>query len=81
MELKADPKRMGLKETGIYVRAWVPDGGPKSVDLAELDRDSLVTWIRGSQEKIGLEVNFAERLLLSLLGHEMSDDGNQQRSD
>ena len=80
MELKADPKRMGLKETGIYVRAWVPDGGPKSVDLAELDRDSLVSWIRGSQEKIGLEVNFAERLILSLLGHEMSD-GNQQRSE
>lgn len=80
MELRVDPKRMDADgTTGIYVRAWMPEGSAKSVDIAALDKESLLSWIRSSQDRIGEQVNFAERLILSLLGYEMSD--GHQRSD
>ena len=73
MELKVDPERTGFAETGIYVRA-LANGSIKNMDIAELDRDSLLAWMRASQrgmEQLGEpSVTFAESLVLALLGHE-----------
>ena len=63
--LKADPARMHLDDkTGIMVRALV-DGLPESVDIARLDRQSLLDWLRSR----GGDNDFAEHVVLLLLGH------------
>lgn len=52
--------------TGIYVRARY-NGRIDNYDIIELDRDSLVRWLKsrgGSNE-------WAENTVLLLLGHEM----------
>lgn len=70
-QLCTDPAREspGLREyTGIYVRALkVSTGGPASVDICELDRASLQTWLtsRGGSNE------WAESVVLVLLGHEV----------
>lgn len=63
--LKADPKREGMPEAGIFVRAmkgerWV------SVDISHLERDSLDTWLRSR----GGANPWAESVVAILLGHE-----------
>jgi len=53
------------EDTGIYVRAFGPDGKPGSFDIAELDRQSVLDWLRTRPE-------LAERTVLLLLGHDLS---------
>lgn len=52
--------------THIYVRALSDAGQWISVDIGELDRDSLHRWLR-SRGGVNL---FAENCVLVLLGHE-----------
>lgn len=73
-ELRTDPQREGLLVraratawvgsggTGIFVRAIGTNGRWGNFDIAELDRESLLSWMRGSIPKM-------ERTLLLLLGH------------
>jgi len=58
--LKVDAARAGLNgSTGIYVRALGIDGHWVNADIAELDKPSLVEWLRSRED-------VAER---ALLGH------------
>jgi hypothetical protein len=62
---RADLGRMDRNgSTGIYVRAIV-DGKPQSVDIACLDADSLLGWLRSR----GGNNAWAEHVVLMLLGH------------
>lgn len=62
----ADRATAGLAEaTGIYVRAQRPDGTWDDADIAELDADSLLTWLRSR----GGSNPWAEQVVLILLGH------------
>lgn len=67
MEYKVDldPTRTGLSGTGIYVRA--KDGLDKwnSFDIADLDKESLLHWLRSR----GGENKWAEDVVGILLGH------------
>lgn len=65
MELKVDPARKDADSTGIYVRAKNGDEWG-SFDIADLDRDSLHSWLRSR----GGENLWAENCVLLLLGHE-----------
>jgi hypothetical protein len=64
MILKVDPDRLlfdRLGGTGVYVRAkngetWV------NADVAELDRESLLEWLRASPTR-------AEEMVLIMMGH------------
>ena len=64
--LHIDPARKGqFGETGIFVRAldgtaWV------SADIADLDRESLIEWLRSR----GGDNPWAEGVVAILLGHE-----------
>lgn len=62
--LKIDPKRTSLAESGIYVRAQDQTGEWGSHDIAHLDRESLLLWmrLRGCEQDT----------VLALLGHESS---------
>jgi hypothetical protein len=64
---QADPERSGCNDsTGIYVRA-MREGQWTTVDIAELDRESLLAWIdRGGE-------GFARRVVLAILGHLQED--------
>lgn len=66
MKLTVDPNRkdMGEPFTGIYVRALNGDKW-ESVDLAQLDRDSLLIFLRSR----GGENPWAEDVVGILLGH------------
>jgi hypothetical protein len=65
MELTIDPKREYLAEaTGIYVRAKV-DNKWKSVDIAQLDKESLLRWLRSRDG----DNPWAEDVVGILLGH------------
>lgn len=56
MDLKVDPQRTAmirqnmLDPTNIYVRAFREDGKVGSVDLAELDKESLEEWLVGQHK-------------------------------
>lgn len=67
-ELKQDRKRVELVDagmsTGIFVRAKAPDGKWVSADIATLDRDSLMNWLRS-----GGSHDLAERTVALLLQH------------
>ena len=65
-ELRVDPQREDDLEgcTGIFVRAIGTNGRWGSYDIAQLDRASLLAWIRRGN------MAFLERLVASLLGHE-----------
>lgn len=69
MDLRTDPKRedeVNRDLTGIYVRAVGQSGKWGSHDIAELDTDSLKTWLTsrgGSNPR-------AEDTVLILLGHQ-----------
>lgn len=70
MTLRIDPARKGKFETtGIYVRAldgtvWV------SADIADLDRESLIVWLRSR----GGDNTWAENVVAMLLGHAVKCD-------
>jgi hypothetical protein len=64
MNYKVDPTRTGMGESGIYVRAldgerWV------SVDIVDLDKESLLHWLRSR----GGDNPWAEDVVGILLGH------------
>lgn len=65
----ADPKRFNMvltPETAVCVRGCRPDGSFGNVDIAELDKSSLLAWLRSR----GGHNPFAENLVGQLLGHE-----------
>ena len=64
--LVADRERRDRAETGIYVRAMTePEPSPKweSVDIAHLERASLIAWLDARPD-------LATNVVLALLGHE-----------
>lgn len=65
-ELTVDPSRdiEDLGGTGLYVRAK-RDGKWDSVDIIELDTDSLYTWLRSR----GGDNPWAENVVALILGH------------
>jgi hypothetical protein len=67
-ELKTDPKRIDLPETGIPVRAKKGNGWVTS-DIAHLDCESLVAWLRSRGE----QNIWAEGVVMILLGHKEED--------
>ncbi len=68
-ELKVCPKRINIPElhsqTGVYVRAKSPEGKWGSYDIAELDGESLLKFLksRGGKNK------WAEDIVGICLGH------------
>ncbi len=65
-DLKVDPSRVGIGQTGIYVRALNAEGRWDSVDIAELDKASLLDFLKSR----GGDNPWAESTVLILLGHE-----------
>ena len=70
LRLRLDPHRadMGLKggaETGIYVRATDDKNVPCSIDIVQLDRASLIAWLRS---RGGRNV-WAENVIMLIFGH------------
>lgn len=67
LELRIDPERAGIETpTHIPVRAFdSSEGYWRTADIAELDRDSLVEWIRSRGEVSSWGV----QIILILLGH------------
>lgn len=63
--LTVDPYRTGAPETGVYVRAR-SEGKMGSHDIAHLDANSLLAWLRSR----GGENAWAENTVGILLGHE-----------
>lgn len=62
MELVVDPARLAFEDaTGIFVRARLAEKWA-SYDIAQLERESLLTWLRSRP-------NFAEQTVLLLLNH------------
>ncbi len=60
--LVVDPARSGVPATGINVRAMNAQGQWAAVDIAQLDRASLLRWMASSG-------GTAERVVGLLLGH------------
>lgn len=65
IELKMDPQRAGIMDTGIFVRAKGDDGKWHNADIAELDKDSLLVWLQSR----GGSNRWAEDVIGILLGH------------
>lgn len=63
VKMQVDPERRDLSGTGLFVRAW--DGRWVSTDIATLDRQSLLTWLRSR----GGDNPWAEDVVGILLGH------------
>lgn len=64
MNLKSDPKRAGFADaTGIYIRAQRPDGTWDAIDIAELDKESLLTFLRRDGDRNPLAENVVGVLL------------------
>lgn len=55
------------RRSGILVRAFDEHGRPANVDIVELDRESLLAWLRSR----GGSNPWAENCVLMLLGHEV----------
>ena len=62
--LTIDPARPRL-DTGIWVRAWTADGRCVNACISELDRASLLAWLRSR----GGDNPWAEDVVGILLGH------------
>lgn len=75
IKARIDPARDEYDSaTGIYVRAMNAAGKWESVDMARLDRESLIQWMRSR----GGDNKLAESLVLLLLDHEpLNEDVNQ----
>jgi hypothetical protein len=68
--MRTDPERAVLADaTGLYIRAQRPDDRWDSVDIAELDRDSLVEFVLSR----GPVNDWARDIIVIILGH--SRDG------
>lgn len=65
-DLRVDHERKFYSGTEIYVRAIGFDGKWDSVDLAQLDRASVISWLKSR----GGDNPWAENTVLILLGHE-----------
>lgn len=65
--LRADPERVHLPETGIFVRGLGEDGRFDAIDISHLTKDSLVAWLRDKKPV------FVEGVVLVLLGHSRGD--------
>jgi hypothetical protein len=68
LELTVDPKRALAEDeraTGIFVRARDPNGRIRNADIVELDRASLLVWLRSR----GGDNPWAEDVVGILLGH------------
>ena len=68
MELRADKSRLGKHmpmSTGIYVRAHTGGTQYANFDIAELDAESLLVWLRSR----GGDNPWAEDVVGILLGH------------
>ena len=73
MEFKADPNRVAdpnIVEVGIPVRAKL-DGTFEPVDIAHLDRESFLGWLR-SRDDMGQDagIQWRENVILLIFGHE-----------
>ena len=64
-DLRIDESRTLAPETGIYVRAINSDEKWASLDIAWLDEESLLTWLRSG----GGNNPLAESVVRMLLGH------------
>jgi hypothetical protein len=64
-DLRIDESRSLAPETGIFVRAINSDEEWASLDIAWLDEESLLTWLRSD----GGNNLLAETLVCILLGH------------
>lgn len=67
-ELRIDPKRIKSNEfgeTGIMVRAKLLDGSYGAVDIVNLEKESLLEWLRSNVE----ENKLAENVVGILFGH------------
>lgn len=64
MKLKADPTRLDLPKTGIFIKA-IKDGRLQTCDIAHLDRESLFFFLKAEN---GNNL-FAENTVMSLLDH------------
>jgi hypothetical protein len=78
-KLRIDPERRGEFATGIYVRAELSDGVFDNVDIGELDRKSLLAWLRS---RGGINI-WAESVVFLMLGHEplMTDERDKEAQD
>lgn len=66
MDLNVDPERLDPQwRTGIWLRAKLPDGTWDNVDLFQLDKPSLLMWLR----QAGGNNPIAENTVGILLGH------------
>ena len=64
--LRTDPLRENSpSSTGIFVRALNSDGRWRSVDIVNLTRDSLISWLRSR----GGFNPWAESVVLTLFGY------------
>lgn len=64
----ADPRRIHLPETGIYVRALHTGGTWDVVDIAHLHRDSLDAWLRSR------DIDWPISVVKTLLGHDHKEN-------
>lgn len=62
MTLQEAPDRGGWGATGILVRAMKKGGGWGSVDIAHLDRVSLMAWLAAKEDR-------AAKVVALLMGH------------
>lgn len=65
MKLQQDPKRVGMGETGIYVRAQDINGSWVSCDMCELTKSSLLEFLKSR----GGDNPWAEDCCGIILGH------------
>lgn len=69
-DLRVSKDRAGhYGETGILVRAKMPDERWGNADIADLDAESLLRWLRSR----GGENGWAEAVVYMLLGHGQED--------
>ena len=65
MSLKIDMNRREIGNTSIFVRAKMPGGEWESCDIAELEKESLLEWLRSR----GGDNKWAEDVVGILRGH------------
>lgn len=64
-DLIIDEERSSMVGTGLYVRARDWSGNWRAADIMELDRKSLLTWLRSR----GGDNVWAENVVGMLMGH------------
>ena len=69
---RVDPERIGLGETGIFVRALGVDDRWGSHDIAELTRPSLIAWLRIHGRD---DPRMPTNTVLAMLGHAHLSEG------